>query len=147
MRLAQIDNGKVVNVIEVDPADVPDWAASWPQIPNGGPGWAYDGAVFSPPAFVQGPVPDLTFAQMLIGLVAAGWISRAEGEAWLNGVLPAAVTVLIATLPQDQQFPATARAKRPSVINRNDGLVTALAATQGRTAPQMDAFFTTYAAI
>ena len=89
----------------------------------------------------------LTFAQLLIGLVTEGWITRTEGEAWLNGTLPLPVTVVIATLPANQQFAATARAKRPSVIMRLDGLVTVLAATQGRTDAQMDAFFTTYAAI
>ena len=90
---------------------------------------------------------ELTLAQLLIGLVTEGWITRAEGEAWLDGVLPLAVTAIIATLPASQQFASTARAKRPSVIMRLDGLVTVLAATQGRSDAQMDAFFTTYAAI
>lgn len=89
----------------------------------------------------------LTFAQLLIGLVAEGWITRAEGEAWLNGTLPLPVTQIIATLPDSQQFAAIARAKLPSVIMRLDGLVMVLAATQGRSDAQMDAFFTTYAAI
>ena len=89
----------------------------------------------------------LTFAQLLIGLVAEGWITRAEGEAWLNGTLPLPVTQIIATLPDSRQFAAIARAKRPSVIMRLDGLVMVLAATQGRSDAQMDAFLTTYAAI
>ena len=108
----------------------------------------------NPAPFVVPPEPpvdraamQMTFAQLLIGLVAEKWIITAEGMAWLDGALPAAVTALIATLPADQQFAAVARAKRPSVVQRLDGLVLALAALQGRTEAQMDAFFVTYAAV
>ena len=89
----------------------------------------------------------MTFAQLLIGLVAMGWITKAEGVAWLDGTLPVAVTGLIASLPTDQQFAALVRAKRPSVVQRLDGLVLALAALQGRSEADMDAFFVTYAAV
>lgn len=94
------------------------------------------------------PVPqELSFAQLLIGLVAEGWITEAEGDAWLDGTLPAAVNALIAGLPKEQRFPAKARAKRPSIVLRSDPLVMALAATQGKTAEQLDDFFRTYAEI
>ena len=151
MKLAEIKGGLITNVIEVNPDQIPDWARAWPEVTGrAGIGWRLDGQVFvepevAPPA--PDPIPALTFAQMLIGLVAEGWITRAEGEAWLDGMLPTPVALLIAKLPVAAQFPAIARAKRPSVVNRDDGLVVALAATQGRTAAQMDAFFTTYAAI
>lgn len=95
-----------------------------------------------PPA----PIPDLSFAQLLIGLVSEGWITQAEGEAWLTGTLPAPVLALIATLPVEQRFAAKARALRPSVVERSDALVSALGAAQGKTAAQLDDFFTTYAA-
>jgi hypothetical protein len=87
----------------------------------------------------------MTFAQLLIGLVAENWITEAEGEAWLAGTLPAAVSALIATLPAGQRFPAKARASRPSVVLRTDPLVTALAAAQNKTPENLDTFFTTYA--
>lgn len=89
----------------------------------------------------------MTFAQMLIGLVAMGWITKAEGIAWLGGTVPLVVNTLITSLPADQQFAALARAVRPSVVQRLDSLVIALAAIQGRTEAQMDAFFVTYAAV
>lgn len=89
----------------------------------------------------------MTFAQLLIGLVAMKWITKAEGIAWLDGTLPAAVSGLIATLPVGDQFPALVRAKRPSVVQRLDGLVLALAALQGRSDEDMDQFFVTYAAV
>jgi hypothetical protein len=88
----------------------------------------------------------LTFAQLLIGLVAEEWITQAEGEAWLSGTLPAPVLALIGALPPAAQFPARARAVRPSVVLRLDPLVTALAAAQGKSDAQLDDFFTTYAA-
>ena len=89
----------------------------------------------------------LSFAQMLIGLVAEQWITEAEGEAWLTGTLPAAVLALIATLPANQRFAAKARAVQPSVVLRNDPLVAALGAAQGKTAEELDTFFRTYAQV
>jgi hypothetical protein len=97
----------------------------------------------APPA----PVPDLSFAQLMIGLVSEGWITTAEGEAWLTGTLPAPVLALIATLPAGQQFAAKARALRPTIVERNDPLVSALGLAQGKTPEQLDDFFRTYAAI
>jgi hypothetical protein len=91
------------------------------------------------------PVPqNITFAQLLIGLVAEEWITEAEGEAWLAGTVPAAVSALIQTLPQAQRFAALARAVRPSVVDRSDPLVVALGAANGKTPEQLDQFFTTY---
>lgn len=49
MRLAQIENGIVVNVIEADPAAIPEWAADWPEAVEAGPGWLWDGGGFAPP--------------------------------------------------------------------------------------------------
>ena len=91
-------------------------------------------------------VPDLSFAQLLIGLVTEEWITEAEGGGWLVGTLPAPVLAVIATLPTNQQFAAKARAIRPSAVVRADPLVAALAAAEGKTSAEIDAFFTTYAA-
>lgn len=93
------------------------------------------------------PVPDLSFAQLLIGLVAEQWITEAEGEAWLAGTVPAAALALIDTLPANQRFAAKARAVRPSVVLRADPLVNALGAAQGKTAAELDTFFTTYSQV
>lgn len=94
------------------------------------------------------PVPqELSFAQLLIGLVAEGWITEAEGDAWANRQLPAAVNALIAGLPQAERFAARTRAKLPSVVLRDDALVVALATQQGKTAEQLDDFFRKYAKV
>lgn len=89
----------------------------------------------------------ITFAQLLIGLVSEGWITEAEGEAWLEGRLPAQVLALIATLPPQQRFVAKARASRPSEVLRSDPLVGLLAAVQGKTDDDIDAFFSKYGSV
>lgn len=89
----------------------------------------------------------ITFAQLLIGLVTEGWISEAEGDAWVDGTLPSGVTALIATLPAGQQFAARTRAKRPSEVRRIDPLVVALGSAQGKTPEEIDKFFQTYAQV
>ena len=50
MRIAQVEDGVVVNVIEVSPNHWPDFAKGWPQAGEAGPGWVVDGKVFKPPA-------------------------------------------------------------------------------------------------
>lgn len=87
----------------------------------------------------------LSFAQLLIGLVTEAWITEDEGDAWADGVLPTAVTSLIATLPQDQQFAARTRAKKATEILRLDPLVELLGLAQGKTAEELDQFFINYA--
>ncbi len=98
------------------------------------------------PVLAVPPTTQITFAQLLIGLVAEGWITEAEGDAWLTGTPPAPVLALIAQLPANQRFAAKARALRPSVVLRNDPLVLALATMQGKTPEQLDTFFNTYGA-
>lgn len=89
----------------------------------------------------------LTFAQLLIGLVAEGWISEADGDGWLAGTLPAPVLAVIGMLPLQARFPAKARAIRPSEVLRRDPLVEMLAAAQGKTPEQLDTFFATYSQV
>ncbi len=130
------------------------------SLPNGdlvSPAYAgWDNGEYS---LAEAPAPDpevllqeqrqnmaLSFAQLLIGLVSEGWISQAEGEAWLAGTLPAQVTMILSTLPAEQQFAAKARALRPSVVQRMDPLVLGMMAAANKTAEQLDTFFMTYSA-
>lgn len=86
----------------------------------------------------------LTFYQLLIGLVTEGWITEVEGEAWLTGNLPETVLKAIRDLPQDQQFTAKVHSIRPSVIYRNDVLVQALSEAKGKSSLEVDEFFIDY---
>ena len=92
-------------------------------------------------------IPNLSFAQLLIGLVTEEWITEAEGEGWLVGTLPAPVLGVIATLPANQRFAAKARASRPSNVERADPLVGALASAEGKTPEELDEFFLTYSQV
>lgn len=50
MRLAEIKNGIVTNIAEVDPDNIPDFMAGWPEVSDAGPGWTHDGTTFAPPS-------------------------------------------------------------------------------------------------
>lgn len=89
----------------------------------------------------------LSFAQLMIGLVAEGWLAQADAEGWLAGTLPPQVLATINLLPVENQFPAKARATRPSEILRSDPLVNMMALAQGRSPEEIDTFFRTYAAV
>lgn len=156
MKKALVTNGVVENIIAVDPLNIPDWCADWPDVPEGNEdaeiGGGYSNGVFSPaptPAITDADRAkmSLSFAQLLIGLVTEAWITGAEGEAWLTGTLPAPVLSLVAGLPADQQFAAKARAIAPSIVMRNDSLVVSLGAAQGKTEAELDTFFKTYALV
>lgn len=145
MRIAKIENGVVVQVLVYpEGSDIPE---GWMDGTNASVGWTYEDGVFVPPPPEPLPVPDLTFAQLLIGLVTEGWITEAEGEAWLGGILPDPVLALISTLPAEQQFAAKARAIRPSTVVRSDPLVSLLGQAQGKTEAELDTFFRTYAQV
>lgn len=87
----------------------------------------------------------LTFPQLLIGLVAEGWLGEAEGEAWLAGTPPAAALALVERLPEEQRFAAKVRLTKPTAFARLDPLVVGLAALAGKTDGDLDVFFKTYA--
>ncbi len=89
----------------------------------------------------------LSFAQLMIGLVAEKWITAAEAEAWLAGTLPFALLVVIDTLPEDQRFPVKARAIRPAEVLRSDPMVAAMGFAAGKTEADIDVFFLTYASV
>jgi len=54
---AEIENWVVMNVIAVDPDNIPDWCINWPTITEGGIGWSWDGTNFVPPVVVE---PEVT---------------------------------------------------------------------------------------
>jgi hypothetical protein len=127
-------------------ASYPEGTVEVPLKPGADFEWVNGAWQPTPPA--PPPVPDaISFAQLLIGLVSEQWITEAEGEAWLAGTLPAPVLALIATLPAEQQFPAKARAIRPSEVLRADPLVNLLGVAQGKTGEDLDQFFRTYAQV
>jgi hypothetical protein len=136
-----MDGDKVYRVIDI--ADLPDHSlrARWRWTDEG----PLDIADETPPP--PAPVPNLSFAQLLIGLVTEAWITEPEGEAWLAGTLPMAVLLVIDGLPAEQRFAAKARALRPSEVLRGDPLVAAMGTAAGKTEAEIDTFFQTYAGV
>lgn len=117
-------------------------------------GWSNEGYTLveadPEPAPEPGPDPvpmSMSFAQLMIGLVAEQWITEDEGRMWLTGTLPPQVVSTINLIPAEQRFAATARATRPSIVNRNDPLVQMMALAQGRSDAELDDFFRTYASV
>ena len=47
MRLAEITEGIVTNIIKVDPDNIPDWAMGWPSAEGAEIGSSYDGVTFT----------------------------------------------------------------------------------------------------
>ena len=127
------------------PTETPEgWT---PVSPRPAPHWLWVDGQWVEGTVPAAPVPNLSFAQLLIGLVSESWITEAEGEAWLAGTLPFNVLLVIDGLPADQRFPAKARALRPSEVLRLDPLVIGMGAAAGKTDVEIDAFFTTYSSV
>jgi hypothetical protein len=87
----------------------------------------------------------LSFPQLVIGLVEEQWITEADGDGWITGILPSTVMTTINLLPAEQRFAARAKAARPSYIDRMDPLVGMMALAQGRSPSEIDEFFRKYA--
>ena len=82
-RKAQIINGVVVNVIEVDAQNLPEWAADWPDAGNASAGWLWDGEAFSEPVTDQPSPPVLNRQQWAI-LLSVDYLGQI-----LDGVIAA----------------------------------------------------------
>ncbi len=77
MRLAQIENGIVVNVIEAD--ERPDWAADWPEAGGAAPGWVLEDDQLVPPPLPPAPVPEsVSRLQARVALMQEGLLSAVE---------------------------------------------------------------------
>lgn len=77
MRLAQIENGIVINVIEAD--ERPDWAADWPEAGEAAPGWVVEDNNLVPPQAPAPPVPAVVSRfQARAALFQAGLLPSVE---------------------------------------------------------------------
>lgn len=84
MRLAQIIDGVVANIAEVDPENVPEFMVDWIEAGQTAIGWKLEGGTFVPP-IAAAPVPDvpqdgaLLPAQWSFFLDLTGFRSIVEG--------------------------------------------------------------------
>lgn len=87
--------------------------------------------------------------QIITGLALVGWITEQEAEdAAATGEIPAAVAAVISALPDDTaKFVARMKWRTFHTAYRDDELVNALAAAEGKSQADVDAFFTMCATI
>lgn len=89
MKLAQIEDGRVVNVAEVEPGAVPDFMADWVETEEAGPGWLWSEAGgFTPPEEEPdaAPVPAVVSRlQARLALMSAGLLQAVEDHISASG--------------------------------------------------------------
>lgn len=149
MRQAQVVDGAVVNVIEVDPANVPDWAADWPEAGDAGPGWTRNGTAFTPP---PGPDPAVALArrrdeaslskrEFLHACVEHAIMSPEDALAGARGNIPAAFAGVVSQMSGAAQFAAALDWAAAARIDRMNPLIVAVAAAAGIHDETVDAIF------
>lgn len=129
MRLAEIINGVVVNVIEADPTSVPDWAASWIDMGvEGGPGWTWDGSTFSPPAAPNlRPDATLTRAEFCKALRRLGVLPANEAVIAAQGGWPDTFATFVSGLTAEDAADAQIDWAAATVIHYANPLLGQLA--------------------
>lgn len=148
MRYAVINDGVVESVILAEEGfTLP--GKTLVEAETAGPGWLYADGEFSPPPPPPPAIPEsVDRRQILTGLALVGWITEAEAEAALTiGARPAAVDAVINALPEDQRFHARMKWAGFKNAYRDDDMVAALAAIEGKTAQEIDEFFVLCAGI
>jgi hypothetical protein len=121
MRAHQIENGVVVNTIEVESLD---FLPNLIEATEGSIGWLWDGENFIAPVAPPAPVPQqVTMRQACLALENAGILDDVEA--------------LVATLPRPYQI----EWERASVVQRDNMLVEVVRAQQGMTTEQIDDLF------
>lgn len=130
MRYALINSGLVANVVEQD--STPTIPGTWVACGNAGPGWAYDGDAFTPPA-VATAVPTVSRRQARRALRAAGLLDDIEAA--------------INALPEPARSDALIDWQDATEFARNWPLLITLAAALGLSDAQVDALFAAAAAL
>lgn len=147
MRLAQIENGVVVNVIEVD-GRPPAWAKGWVETVDASPGWIFaEGAFSAPPA--PGPlVRDVVSRrEFCLNLARFGILQPADALAAAKGEWPAVMVDFLAYLDAAQALDAQIEWAAAAEIERRNPIVLTLGSWLGLSETTENALFTTAATI
>ena len=105
---AQIVDGRVVNLIEVNPGAVPADLASWPEPPGDvAIGWEHDGTTFTAPAAdlqALRAAAELPRKEFATRAATAGYVTFPEATAYAIGLaVPASVEAVILAQPAADQ--------------------------------------------
>lgn len=138
-----IENGVYIETItDVPLQSRPKGSVAVPQRPSPEDVWTGSAWQYVAPPLPPITIPDLSFAQMLIGLDQRGWVPRNDLVAWRDSaVLPPLVVSVILSLPVEARFTAETRALRPSVIKIDNPILQLIAASAGKTDADLEAFF------
>lgn len=135
MRKAQVVNGVVVNVIEVDADHVPAFCAAWPDAGAAGPGWTHDGQAFAAPTVVV-PVPEAVPKLALVRALRRTTLSGAATTSTAASAWPQ-VQAVLAGAPSETQEDWDLL----TLVPRHDPTVLAFAAVLSVSSEIMDQVF------
>lgn len=130
MRLAEIKDGVIVNIIEVDPAAVPEWATDWPEAGVAGPGWRADGRDFTAPDVDLRPLRATTSVskrEFCLALLDSDVFDIEEVEAIASGKWPEALQDFLLVLTPRQVASLRIEWAASSIIERMNPVVLTLA--------------------
>jgi hypothetical protein len=142
---AVVENGKVTNIIEVDPSNVPDWAAGYPDAVNARMGDDWDGSVFS--RFEADPIiawranASLSRLDFCTSLVRLNILTKDQALATIDGVWPEPMLNFLSYLDADQAFEVQMEWKAAATVQRNHPFILSLGSWLGLTTAQLDAMF------
>lgn len=127
MKAHQIQNGVVINTIEVDSLD---FLPGLIEATEGGIGWTWDGTTLTAPPVPPTPIPaEVTMRQARLALLGAGLLETVE-------------TAIMSAGPA-----AKIEWEYAQEVQRASGLVPAMATALGMTEAQIDALFVTAATL
>lgn len=135
MKLAEIKDGVVVNVIVVDPKAVPNWCKGWPEATDDTQiGSTYADGAFVPPAAPAAPDPRLTASlsrlDFCLALMRFKILPVDECKAAARGEWPATFAAFVAGLPTDEAAEAEIRWATAQSVEYGNALLQGLALAQ-----------------
>jgi ABC-type proline/glycine betaine transport system permease subunit len=92
-------------------------------------------------------IPSITRLQFLLAAPSAGLLTSEQAEQASLGEIPLPIQAVFDTLPEAEAAAARVIWRTMTRIERNEPLVAEVAAAQGMTSEQVDAFFVAAAAI
>jgi hypothetical protein len=145
IKKAVIENGKVTNIIEVDPANIPDWATGYPDATDARMGDDWDGSVFS--RFEPDPIiswranASLSRLDFCTSLVRLNILTKEQALATIDGVWPEPMLNFLGYLDADQAFEVQMEWKAAVTVQRTHPFILSLGSWLGLTTAQLDAMF------
>jgi hypothetical protein len=142
---AVVENGKVTNIIEVDPANIPDWAINYPDAIGARIGDDWDGSIFSrfepDPLITWRAKAFLSRLDFCTALVRLNILTKDQALATIDGVWPEPMLSFLSYLDADQAFEVQMEWKAAVTVQRNHPFILSLGSWLGLTTAQLDAMF------